>query len=849
MAAIIGALRAELSASIAQWQSDMGKAADSLKGFQRQAEGIAKNLDRVGKSMSLAITAPLALLAKAGLDEAKQAREAMGQVEAALASTGGASGKTAVELQKSAKALQNLSTFDDDQILRNVTANLLTFGNIQGTVFDKAQKATIDLASRMDGDLQGAAIKVGRALQDPIKGLQAFTRLGVSFTQAEQDQIKALVRHGQGLEAQGIILDKLQMKFGGAAEAMRKAQPDQVLVQSWRDFQETIGAIEIKLLPALTEKLRAVVDWFNNLSPATQETVVKFAAILAVVGPVLVIFGKLISLVGFLVPVLKGLWVIMSGLELATIGWIAGLAAIVVALVLFWKSVKDILHGDFKKAWEDAKDTASTIAKSIKGIFASTPTGPTGAPGAAASTPGAGGKPGKLNFNLDNEAEIKKAIDAAKQLQDNIDKMGRTVAQGLDATHLPQATTQANALNAQLDEYVKNAKEAGVNTSKFSSQVEDLRKRIAGLQTAGLEKEAITFSRAVDQTAVALKRFAAGGLDPLSDKLDTVDAAYESLRNQIEKQIEDNAALADSNDTAREAMARLQKQLADLNGAHMAASNAARAQFAAEEALANLQSAGNNMDTRNQIRDLMAARGQGGPIGQRQSDLQASSDELQKQQLQTAENLVRLEAARDDAAAKGYTDQVGRLNSEIDLQQQLADLVNSTTAEQLVNAKTLNRAFDDFTTSLTDNLTNAISNWKGDLDGLRGIFKQLASDMFIKPVVQQGSDFLGGFLKNILGGAQGAGGGGAPGGGGAGGLASLFSSFSGFFAAGGNIGPGQWGIVGEKGPEVAYGGASGKTIQPGGGVTQVFNITTPDANSFRMSQRQLARTAKQRLAI
>jgi hypothetical protein len=49
MSAVIGALRAELSASIAQFQSDMGKAADSLRGFTKEAKAISKELDSVGK--------------------------------------------------------------------------------------------------------------------------------------------------------------------------------------------------------------------------------------------------------------------------------------------------------------------------------------------------------------------------------------------------------------------------------------------------------------------------------------------------------------------------------------------------------------------------------------------------------------------------------------------------------------------------------------------------------------------------------------------------------------------------------------------------------------------------------
>jgi hypothetical protein len=90
--------------------------------------------------MSLAITAPLTLLAKASFDSAKQASQAIAQVQAAIESTGGASGKTAAQLDASASALARISVFNKADILRNVTAQLLTFGNIQGPVFDKAQR-------------------------------------------------------------------------------------------------------------------------------------------------------------------------------------------------------------------------------------------------------------------------------------------------------------------------------------------------------------------------------------------------------------------------------------------------------------------------------------------------------------------------------------------------------------------------------------------------------------------------------------------------------------------------------------------------------------------------------------
>jgi hypothetical protein len=47
-------------------------------------------------------------------------------------------------------------------------------------------------------------------------------------------------------------------------------------------------------------------------------------------------------------------------------------------------------------------------------------------------------------------------------------------------------------------------------------------------------------------------------------------------------------------------------------------------------------------------------------------------------------------------------------------------------------------------------------------------------------------------------------------------VSSVGSLFGGFFADGGRLGAGQWGIAGENGPEVIYGGSSGMTVIPPG---------------------------------
>ena len=84
------------------------------------------------------------------------------------------------------------------------------------------------------------------------------------------------------------------------------------------------------------------------------------------------------------------------------------------------------------------------------------------------------------------------------------------------------------------------------------------------------------------------------------------------------------------------------------------------------------------------------------------------------------------------------------------------------------------------------------------------------------------------------------------GGGGVGG--SISSLFSGFFADGGFIPPGRFGVVGERGPELAFGGRSGQTISPMGGPTININLP-PGSNVTRQTANQIAGAVSRQLAI
>ena len=97
----------------------------------------------------------------------------------------------------------------EDESIKAVQSKLLTFKalgttmNQTGGAMDRATKAAYDLASAGFGSAEGNATQLGKALQDPIKGIASLAKSGVTFTQSEKDKMKALVESGQAGKAQG----------------------------------------------------------------------------------------------------------------------------------------------------------------------------------------------------------------------------------------------------------------------------------------------------------------------------------------------------------------------------------------------------------------------------------------------------------------------------------------------------------------------------------------------------------------------------------------------------------------------------------------------------------------------
>ena len=189
--------------------------------------------ERIGRSLSLikglvlgqligsAIGGAVDILTGKKFVEATAEQEkVLAQLQARLASTGHAAGLSAEELTKLASELQRTTTYGDEAVI-SAEALLLSFTRIGRDIFPDATRAVLDMATAMDQDLRSTVIQVGKALNDPIKGIDALRRVGVAFTELQKEQIKTLVETGRAADAQRLILKELEAEFGGSAAAAR----------------------------------------------------------------------------------------------------------------------------------------------------------------------------------------------------------------------------------------------------------------------------------------------------------------------------------------------------------------------------------------------------------------------------------------------------------------------------------------------------------------------------------------------------------------------------------------------------------------------------------------------------
>ena len=254
-------VKAIISAQTSQFEKGMKNAQSSVNSFSKSISNITNLVKKAFAFTGVVVgTKAIVDFGKSCVQSATQAQKAFNILDNTVRATGADAWTSTEELEKASMELSDSTNYSVTEI-QKMQSVLLGFTNITGEAFDGASEAVLDMATVMGMDLTSAVQTVGKALDDPITGLDSLRRQGFKFTDEQKEELAQLVRNGEQLKAQKIILDTLAISYGGASKAGQDSFAKQR--HAIENFRDTLGGKLIPIVQIFAEKSSTA---FNNLT-------------------------------------------------------------------------------------------------------------------------------------------------------------------------------------------------------------------------------------------------------------------------------------------------------------------------------------------------------------------------------------------------------------------------------------------------------------------------------------------------------------------------------------------------------------------------------------------------------
>jgi len=318
---------------------------NSLRSIDKWGQSVQK----LGRNLSVAVTAPVILAGVAAKNMASDYEESVNKVDTAFKTASPAVrefAKTTLE----ANGIAEASALD-------MAANFGDMSTSMGLPVSAAAKMSTSLVA-LAGDLASfkniGIDQANTALNGIFSGeTESLKMLGIVLTEANLQQYA----YSQGIKTKVKDLDqasKVQLRYNYILSVTKNAQgdfartqagaanQDRIFSESLKQIGQQIGSI---ILPLYTKMVTAVNGWlksFSNLSEETKKVIVVVAGVAAAIGPLL--FG--IGAVASTVPLLAKGFLLFSG-ALVTIAPLM-LAAVAYGTAMY--GVYALLGGNATKA-------------------------------------------------------------------------------------------------------------------------------------------------------------------------------------------------------------------------------------------------------------------------------------------------------------------------------------------------------------------------------------------------------------------------------------------------------------------------------------------------------------------
>lgn len=329
--------------------AEVDKAIKNLNQLDRQTDKTTHGFQALGKVIAAgALAKGIADFGKASVRAAEDARQKFNLLKTTLSVTGAEAWTSIDAMAQMSKSLSDATNYSVSEI-QSMQTVLLGFRSITGDTFREASDAILDMATVMGMDLKSAVQTVGKALDDPVNGIDSLKRQGFAFTEAQKSMLKTMVAVGDKAGAQKIILEELATTYGGAAKAAQTSFAK--LEHSMDTLKETVGNMVAPVLAELADDAVALLEKFDSLDAGTQRVIVTATALTAVAPAVVTAIGAV-----------KKALMALKAANPVLLGISAGIAGIVATVSVFDK----INHSleDERKQIEKSNTASNALLKS-----------------------------------------------------------------------------------------------------------------------------------------------------------------------------------------------------------------------------------------------------------------------------------------------------------------------------------------------------------------------------------------------------------------------------------------------------------------------------------------------------
>jgi hypothetical protein len=347
---------------------------DAMKSVSEKMGEVGERMTSVGKELSTKVTAPIAAVGAALFTAAVRA----GNMADALLDLEQQTGLSTVVLQEF-RNVARIAGVEQDTVA-NATMNLTKRLGAMGEESEMLQAVLGGLGVQVR-NADGSFRDMDLVMPDLITSLQGMENV------TERNRI-AQELFGRGAVALAPILGMTAEEFNNArleahalglileGDALEAANEFRI---EFDKVKQQLGAvvteIGIAVLPILQRLvqffsqrvvpvLRRVATFIENLDPGMQMVIAGAAAIVAAIGPMLVIFGTVVKAAGLVAGAL-------AAFNPVTVAVVAAIGAVVVAFVTLqqnWDRISAFFTtalADFRKRWEDLKDSVSTTLSNL----------------------------------------------------------------------------------------------------------------------------------------------------------------------------------------------------------------------------------------------------------------------------------------------------------------------------------------------------------------------------------------------------------------------------------------------------------------------------------------------------